>query len=372
MADLFDVVVSGHLCLDLIPGMGHVSLKEMSTPGRLVETEPIHVSTGGAVSNTGLALHRLGVNVRLLATVGGDLIGQLILNYLSNRDSQLAEFVTPLAGEASSSTVVLSPEQADRTFLHCTGTNRTFGSDNVDFDLVARTRIFHLGYPPLLPRLVENQGEQLSAIFRQAKAVGAVTSLDTAMPDPNAAVGRADWQAILGATLPYVDVFIPSLEEILFMLRRTDFDRWSPDAADHVDRAYLSALADELLAHGPAIVGFKLGEMGMYVKTAPANRFEALTRLRLDAAAWGAVELWSPAFQVDVVGTTGAGDSAYAGFLTALIHELPPQDALRWACAVGACNVEAADSNSGVRSWEATGRRMEAGWLSSPVTLPGF
>ncbi len=372
MADDFDVVVSGHLCLDLIPGMAHVGLKEMSTPGRLVETGPIAISTGGAVSNTGLALQRLGANVRLQATVGGDLIGQLIVNYLSNRDPRLTEFLTPLAGEASSSTVVLSPDNADRTFLHCTGKNRTFGFDNVNFDVVGRARIFHLGYPPLLPRLVENRGEQLSAIFRQAKAVGAVTSLDLAMPDPNAAVGRADWRAILADTLPSVDVFIPSLEEILFMLRRSDFDRWSPHAADHIDRAYLSALADELLAHGPAIVGFKLGEMGMYLKTAASERFAALDRLTLDAAGWGSVELWCPVFQVQVVGTTGAGDSAYAGFLTALIHGLPPQEALRWACAVGACNVEAADSNSGVRSWEATGQRMAAGWLSSDVRLSGF
>lgn len=372
MSAIFDVVVSGHLCLDLLPGMRHVSLKEMTTPGRLVETEPLAVSTGGAVSNTGLALHRLGVNVRLQATVGADFIGNLILNYLSDRDSHLTEYVVPLQGEASSSTVVLSPENADRTFLHCTGTNRTFGYENVDFDLVARTRVFHLGYPPLLPKLVEKDGEQLSAIFRQAKLVGAVTSLDMAMPDPNTPVGRADWHAILNRTLPYVDVFVPSLEEILFMLRRSDFERWSPHAITHIDRAYLSNLADELLLLGPAIVGFKLGDMGIYLKTGQPDRIAALERLNLSSSQWGNVEDWEPAYQVRVVGTTGAGDSAYAGLLVGLINGLPPKDALQLACAVGACNVEAADSTSGIRTLDATIKRMEAGWQTSTIQLPGI
>ena len=90
MSDSVDVLVSGHLCLDLIPGMSHVSVEDMTTAGRLYTIDPIAVSTGGAVSNTGLALHRLGVNVQLMATVGEDLIGQMILLYLRLRDPNLA------------------------------------------------------------------------------------------------------------------------------------------------------------------------------------------------------------------------------------------------------------------------------------------
>src|SRR3982751_6231858 len=90
MTDSIDILVAGHLCLDLIPGMSQVSAEDMTTPGRLYTIDPIAVSTGGAVSNTGLALHRLGVNVQLLATVGEDLIGQMILMVLRLRDPKLA------------------------------------------------------------------------------------------------------------------------------------------------------------------------------------------------------------------------------------------------------------------------------------------
>lgn len=79
--------------------------------------------------------------------------------------------------------------------------------------------------------------------------------------------------------------------------------------------------------------------------------------------------MWAPCFQVDVVGTTGAGDSTIAGFLCALLHELPPQQAITMALAVGACNVEAADALSGLRSWPDTQSRIQQGWPQQPLDL---
>src|SRR6185436_13039108 len=185
MSESIDILVGGHLCLDLIPGMNHVSAQDMTIPGRLYMIDPIAVSSGGAVSNTGLALHRLGVNVQLLATVGDDLIGQMILMYLRRRDPKLAELIKVKSGQPSSSTIALSPSNTDRTFLHCTGTNDSFGVDDINFELVQQAKIFHLGYPTLLPHVVEDDGEDLQAIFAKAKATGVVTSLDMAQPDPN-------------------------------------------------------------------------------------------------------------------------------------------------------------------------------------------
>jgi len=63
-----------------------------------------------------------------------------------------------------------------------------------------------------------------------------------------------------------------------------------------------------------------------------------------------------------VIGTTGAGDATIAGFLAALLRDLPPDEAMNAALAVGACNVEAADALSGIRSWCETLQRINAGW----------
>ena len=77
---------------------------------------------------------------------------------------------------------------------------------------------------------------------------------------------------------------------------------------------------------------------------------------------------------MDEVGTTGAGDSTIAGFLSALLRDMAPHQALTAAVAVGACNVEAADALSGIRPWEETLRRVAGGWARHPLTLdaPGW
>src|SRR6185295_13906903 len=105
-----------------------------------------------------------------------------------------------------------------RIFLHCPGANDTFGADDIDYSALHQTDLFHFGYPPRMKRLYQNEGAELITMFRQAKATGVTTSLDLAMPDPSTASGQANWPAILKGVLPAVDLFVPSLEEILLML----------------------------------------------------------------------------------------------------------------------------------------------------------
>ena len=93
-----------------------------------------------------------------------------------------------------------------------------------------------------------------------------------------------------------------------------------------------------------------------------------------DLAAWADQELWAPCFQVEVVGTTGAGDATIAGFLSGLLRDLPPLQVMAAAVGVGACDVEAADATSGIRSWEDTLGRIAAGWPQHRLCLsaPGW
>ena len=367
-----DVIVAGHLCLDMHPDMENVALNTLASPGRLFETGALTLATGGAVSNTGLALHRLGVDVRLMANVGDDFMGQIIVNILAGHGESLTQHISVLPGQPSSYTIVLTPGRSDRIFLHGSGPNATFSAADVDFALLRDAKIFHLGYPSLLPRLFAADGDELLTILQGAKTAGVVTSMDFTLPDPNSPSGQVDWRNIFPRVLPYTDVFIPSIEEIVFCLRRAEYDTWGGAVLGHLSAAYLSDLADELLGMGGVIVGFKLGQFGFYVKTAPVERFDRLRRLPIDTAAWANTTVWSPAFQVEVVGTTGAGDSAYAGFLAALLRGMPPAEAVRWACAVGGCNVESADSVSGVRPWADIQARLDAGWPTRPERLPGF
>src|SRR5205085_5005564 len=194
-------------------------------PGQTVEAGAVIFATGGAVSNTGLALHKLGVSTRLMGKVGADLFGQAILQIVESHGPGLSEGMVIADGESSSYSIILSPPNADRMLIHAPGCNATFGADDVRYEALETIRLFHFGYPPLMERMYLENGAELATIFRRVKVMGITTSLDLSMPDPQSAAGRADWQAILGATLPYVDVFLPSAEEILLMLRRSIFDQ---------------------------------------------------------------------------------------------------------------------------------------------------
>ncbi len=141
------------------------------------------------------------------------------------------------------------------------------------------------------------------------------------------------------------------------------------------DPALVSQLGQELLEMGAGMVGLKLGERGLYLRTGSAARLAAMGRAApANPAEWADLELWAPCFTVQVAGTTGAGDATIAGFLAALLRGLGPAQAITSAVAVGACNVEAVDALSGLRSWEETQARLAAPWerLKFPLNAPGW
>lgn len=371
-------VVAGHICLDIIPIFGpnqpHSDTPSgMPAPGKLVNVGPAALSTGGAVSNTGLALHRLGIPTRLMGKIGDDLFGRAILELLAGRDPALAAGMI-ISDSPSSYTVVISPPGVDRSFLHCPGANDTFGAGDVTAEQVAGAALFHFGYPPIMARMHADGGAELVALFRRIKDAGITTSLDMAHVDVDAPAGRVDWADLLRRTLPYVDFFLPSLDEIFFML-----DRRRCQAAamgdlglpEYGGSALLAELSSRLIDMGVAVVGLKLGDQGIYLRTAPdAAR---IARLGLSDV-WCGRELLAPAFQAHVVGTTGAGDCAIAGFLASLLRGGQPEDALTAAVGAGGCNVEVADATSGIPTWDNLQARIGRGWPQIPtrITLEGW
>lgn len=360
------VILAGHICLDLIPALP----RAMSfSPGTLANVGPIATSTGGCVPNTGLALHRLGVPARLLAKIGDDPFGGIVRQSLSAVDPGLAEGLLPVSGEDTSYSVILSAPGQDRVILHYPGANDTFTAEDLPEDLssiLPGAGIFHFGYPPVMRRMFEDDGENLRRVLRRARGAGLTTSLDMAYPDPNSGAGRADWKTILMTALPEVDVFLPSLEEILLMLEPETYReaaRRDPVLLTRASMDEIRGIGERLVSLGAAVVVIKAGERGLFVRTARRSRLEeAGPGIPDDRAAWSDRELWSSAFETAVVGTTGAGDAAAAGFLRALIGGLSPEDAATMAGAVGATSLEAPDATGGVRSWQETRERVETDW----------
>ncbi len=164
------------------------------------------------------------------------------------------------------------------------------------------------------------------------------------------------------------------------MLRREVYDELyqaanGPNFLPLITPQLLSDTSQKLIQMGVKIVALKLGDRGLYLRTAGLPSIEALGRARpSDPVAWADRELWTPCFKVDVVGTAGSGDATIAGFLSALLRDMSPEEAVTAAVAVGACNVEAADTLGGVRPWHETMRRIASGWERHPLNLeaPGW
>lgn len=378
-----DVVVAGHICLDVIPrfNVEGSGLEGLLTPGQLVEVGPAVTSTGGAVSNTGLALYQLGSRTRLMGKVGNDIFGQVIIDKLRDQDEELARGMIVANGESSSYTIVISPPNVDRVFLHSPGANNSYQASDIPRERIEGARLFHFGYPPVMRQIYADGGQQLAALLKDLQAGGIATSLDMAHPDPDSEAGAVDWRSWLEQVLPYVDIYAPSFEETLFMLDRDRFEQMQKDASDlpmveRADGKLLAQLGKTLLNMGAAIVALKLGDQGLYLRTSEtASRFSVLEQAHhLDSDSWMRRELLIPCFETEVAGTTGAGDTTVAGLLAALLHEQSPEAAITSAVGVGAFSVEAPDAVSGVPDWETVQTRIQGGWDQLPLnlSLPGW
>ena len=365
----YDVMIAGHLCLDIIPlfpDTGIRKIEELLRPGKLVNVENAKLSTGGPVSNTGLNLKKLGNSVCFCACVGDDELGQMTTNILSKSGN--AEGIHTLNGQASSYTVVVAPPGIDRIFLHNPGTNNLFAAADLNVDLIKQCRHFHFGYPPLMAKMFADEGKELVKVFKLAKEAGATTSCDMTLPDPASPSGKAPWRKILQALLPYVDIYLPSIEESFYMLYPEEFialkkQHNNADLIDIFTPAHYTKVANELLAMGAKMTSLKTGHRGFYVKTGDARLFEKMGRAKPgDPANWANRELWRPAFTVDKFGSaTGSGDSSIAGFLSAFLRGLDIEDALKYATCLGYQNVCVLDAVSGIKDWDTTTQMIKAG-----------
>lgn len=343
------VIAAGHICLDITPifPVDKVGAPaELLLPGKLLRMDGADVHTGGSVANTGLAMAYLGADVRLMGKVGDDDFGRMILDILRRRGGAVDGMKVDPDAVTSYSVVLALPGQ-DRLFLHAPGANDTFSLADVNFDVVKAADLFHFGYPPLMHRMYENNGAELVELFRRVKAMGLATSLDMAAIDPASDAAKVDWRELLQNLLPYVDFFLPSAEEISFMLG--DPQGEAP-----------GVLAQELLQMGTKVVVIKCGEKGLYYQTGDV---QVGKKIALNTADWSNRQGFQPSFPPEkVCSATGAGDTCIAAFLTAMLEGRSLEDCMKLAAATGASCVEAYDALSGLKPFAELEEKIAGGW----------
>ncbi len=310
MERALDCVICGSCVADIL--VRPIPLNAILGGGRLIEVEPLKVTTGGITCNAGIAMARLGVKAGVFSYVGNDAWGALIRERLQSEGVDTGRLLVHPQG-ATSTTAVLIDLSGERTFAHCVGAPRLMDKRLFleNLALFAESRMMLLGYYSLMPNLEAELAEVLAAI----RGVGCRTALDAA--------GSGGTMRPLDCLLPHLDVYVPSLAEAIHQTGQTD----------------PAKIVDVLRGCGaPGLLGVKLGSEGAL----------------LSPAAGEYVEISCVAAPGPVVDTTGAGDAFYAGLLTGLLRGMNVEQAGRLAAATGACCVTGYGATAGLRDYEAT------------------
>ncbi len=352
-----EVTCAGHLCLDLTPGLpatGKTAIEDILKPGTLLEVGPAKVATGGSVSNTGLGFKVLGLRVAFMALVGRDTFGDIAVSLLARHGS--SEGIQQTDQASTSYSIVVAPPDIDRLFLHDPGANHFFCAEHIDYQTVAGSRLFHLGYPTVMRALYRNRGAELVKIFRRVKELGVTTSLDLALADPRSEAGSVDWRPIFAAVLPYVDLLLPSIEESFLCMYPERYlslrERVPGELIEHIESDTFRKLGEEFLELGCGICMLKAGHQGIYLRSGSAARLAEFGRGGpSEPNLWADRELWCPAFEVDrIANATGSGDVSIACFLSGLLDGQTLERSLKLAALAGYLNLQGADSFSGLKS----------------------
>jgi sugar/nucleoside kinase (ribokinase family) len=307
-----DCVLCGSCVADIL--VRPVPLDAPIGGGRLFPVQPIEVTTGGIVCNSGIALARLGMKAAALTYVGNDDWGAIVRRRLEAERVDCRCLLTHPAAPTGTTAVLIDPS-GERSFAHCVGAPKLIDKAMLlgHLDLFARSRMMLIGYYSLMPNLEGDLPEVLATI----RQTGCRTALDTA--------GDGGAMRPLDGILPHVDVYVPSHNEAS---RQTGHD----DPRKIID-AYRTCGA-------PGLLGVKLGSKGALLSPV-AGEYVAID----------CVSAPGP-----VVDTTGAGDCFLAGLLAGLLNGLSIAQAGRLAAATGACCVTGYGATAGLRGYDETAR----------------
>jgi sugar/nucleoside kinase (ribokinase family) len=290
-------------------------LRAVPDLGKLVLVDEMSLHTGGCAINTATALARLGLPVEVIGKVGLDSFGDFVLNALAERNIG-TRGITRDKEVGTSATMVMVAPDGERRFVHYIGANACLTLEDIDLTMVEAGSILHVAGSLVMPGI---DGQPTAALLLHARAAGVTTFLDTVWDD----TGR--WMDVLAPCLPHVDYFVPSLPE--------------GQALTGLDDP--TEVARALLERGVRTVGLKMGVDGCLVMSGEGQ----VIRI--------------PAFLVDVVDATGAGDAFAAGFIAGVWHGWPMEQTARFANAVGALCVTGLSASGGVRSLSETLLFME-------------
>jgi sugar/nucleoside kinase (ribokinase family) len=282
--------------------------------------EEIRLTVAGTAGGTIIDAAKLGLKSLAVGAVGDDEKADWVLLTMQKHGIDTS-VMQRLKGIPTSATILNIRPNGERPALHVRGASDHFDVSPALYDQVFSAPIIHLGGTGLLKKL---DGPRSLTLLQEAKKRGCTVTFDLI-------AANAQTAAIVKPLLPFIDYFMPSIEEAKEMSGQS-----SPEDC-----------AKFYLDNGAACCVFTLGGEGAYYAHKNATRLK------------------SPAYEVKVVDTTGCGDAFDAGFIAALHHNMDVETSLRFAQATAGLVATGLGSDAGIQSFEHTVTCMKTWTIKS-------
>ena len=267
--------------------------------GQLVEE--IRITPAGSAGGTAVTLAKLGARVQSAGAIGTDALGGVLTSLLEGFGVDTSLIVRREEVQTSASVLPIRAN-GDRPAFHVVGANGTYNSADAPWDAIAAATHLHLGGPEFMG------GEEAAKVLAHARENGTVTSADILAPGEQAAQ-IVDW---IAPAFEHLDYLLPNDDQVLGLSGEDD----------------LEAGCRALLTRGVGCVVATRGPDGAVIVDADGSQSV-------------------PAFEVEVVDTTGCGDAFSAGFLRGLSLDRSRTDAATLGCAAAALVAQGLGSDHG-------------------------
>jgi sugar/nucleoside kinase (ribokinase family) len=269
--------------------------------------EEIRITVAGTAAGAAVDLAKLGAEVYAMGALGEDELGNFVVSTMKRYGIHTEGLVRKKGVQTSATMLPIRPN-GERPALQVTGSNGELTFEDVDLATIGRAQYLHIGGTPLMAKF---DGAPMASVFRYAREHGVATTYDIlAIPRPGVLQS-------IEAALPYVDYFMPGLEEAIML------------TGIHDRKDLIRYFVDKGARH----TVFKMGADGSSIGWVENGLVK---------------EIRIPTYKVPVVDSTGCGDAYCAGFIVGLSKGWDVEQAGRLGSAAGALVVQGLGSDAGI------------------------
>jgi len=301
-----DVVGVGLNATDTLIPVAHYPSR-----GSKIEFRSAKVLPGGQVATAMIACQLWGLRARYVGKVGDDIAAELHRSEFSRLGVEAHLFTAP--GCHSQQAFILVDDGGERTVLWKRDDRLTLRPEELQHDWIVNSRALH------------------------------VDGHDTA-----AAAAAAGWARAAGVpVVADLDELYPGVEKLL---NSVDYLITSRDIPGRLmeEQDLHNSLPALQRRFGSRLTAATLGEDGVL--------------------AWDGTSFhYAPAFRVETLDTTGAGDIFHAGFIYGLLQGWPLPRQLDFACAAAALNCTAIGARGGIQPVDSITRLIATGTRHTPA-----